>query len=261
MRINKSISLILFVVFLYLVGKFENSFILAQVTSSGIAITVPIEDESISGGHIICSSKEGFVLCKNPYDPAMYGVITDNPSAALEAESTKSKRLLMTTGNALVRVSAANGNISEGDPITTSDIPGVGKIATRNGYILGNAMEDYKPANPDDVGQILVAVNIHPEAGLSSARSDLLQAIKQGVQAPLFEPLASLRYILAAAMILLAFSLGFIYFGRVAKTGIEALGRNPMAARMIQLSVLFHIVITIIIVLIGLAIAYLILIL
>ena len=62
-------------------------------------------------------------------------------------------------------------------------------------------------------------------------------------------------------MILISFSLGFIYFGRVAKTGIEAMGRNPMAGKMIQLSVLFNIIVTVIIVLIGLAIAYLILIL
>lgn len=234
---------------------------LAQVTSSGIAISIPITEENVQNGHIICSGTEGFVLCTSPYDPAMYGVISDNPAAALEAEGEKPTRLLLPKGNALVRISGADGNISEGDPITSSEIPGVGKLATRNGYILGNAMEDYEPASSDDVGQILVAVNIHPAAGLSAARSDLLQVIRQGVSAPLFEPLASLRYILAAAMILLAFSLGFIYFGRVAKTGIEALGRNPMAARMIQLSVVFHIVITVVIVLIGLAIAYLILIL
>jgi F0F1-type ATP synthase membrane subunit c/vacuolar-type H+-ATPase subunit K len=58
-----------------------------------------------------------------------------------------------------------------------------------------------------------------------------------------------------------AFTLGLVYFGRIARAGVEAMGRNPMAKRMIQLSVLLHVVLTIIIVLTGLGIAYLILIL
>jgi F0F1-type ATP synthase membrane subunit c/vacuolar-type H+-ATPase subunit K len=191
------------------------------------------------------------------------GVIDDNPALALEAPGTEGDvtRLVLQDGTALVLVSNINGPILKGNFVATSEIPGVGQRADRNGYVLGSALEDFKPQNEGDTGKILVSINIHPAAGLSGARSDLLQALRQGLSAPVFEPLSALRYILAAMMILVAFSLGFIYFGRVAKTGIEAIGRNPMASKMIQISVVINIVITIIIVLIGLAIAYLILIL
>jgi F0F1-type ATP synthase membrane subunit c/vacuolar-type H+-ATPase subunit K len=52
-----------------------------------------------------------------------------------------------------------------------------------------------------------------------------------------------------------------IYFGKASRAGIEAVGRNPLAKRVIQLTVVMNIVLTIVIVLVGLAIAYLILIL
>ena len=58
-----------------------------------------------------------------------------------------------------------------------------------------------------------------------------------------------------------SFVMGFVYFGRVARSGIEAIGRNPLASRIIQFNVILHILISIVIVLVGLAIAYLILIL
>jgi F0F1-type ATP synthase membrane subunit c/vacuolar-type H+-ATPase subunit K len=73
--------------------------------------------------------------------------------------------------------------------------------------------------------------------------------------------LASLRYLLAFLIAIIAFVLGFIYFGRVVRVGIEAIGRNPLARRMIQITMLFNILITIVIVLAGLLIAYLILVL
>ena len=62
-------------------------------------------------------------------------------------------------------------------------------------------------------------------------------------------------------MVLIAFTLGMIYFGRSSRAGIEAIGRNPLAKRVIQFTVFMNIVLTIVIVIVGLAIAYLILIL
>ena len=264
MKINLSAYLVLISLFLIVLPHSVSG----QATSSGIAISVPIDSENVVNGHVICSPEKqseegsgGFVLCENEFDPALYGVVSDTPAAAFEAEGEKPTRLVQSFGNVQVRVSSINGNIAEGNPVTSSTIPGVAQKADRNGYVLGTALEEWESDNSDETGLILMSLNIHAASGLSGARSDLLQALRQGITAPIFEPLSALRYILAAAMILISFSLGFIYFGRVAKTGIEAMGRNPMAGRMIQMSVLFNIIVTVIIVLIGLAIAYLILIL
>jgi hypothetical protein len=72
--------------------------------------------------------------------------------------------------------------------------------------------------------------------------------------------LASLRYLLAIIVAVMAFGLGFVYFGRVAKGGVEALGRNPLAGRAIQLSVLMNLILTVAIMVGGLVLAYIILI-
>ncbi len=232
----------------------------AQATS-GIAFNITIADSEAKESDIICGSADGFIRCKSEYDPQIHGVVTENPAVSLEAAADEETRLIVTSGIAKVRVSANNGNISKGSLITSSNTSGVGQLASRNGYVLGTAIDEFSSDNQEDTSLINVAINIHPAAGLAGPRSDLLQVLRQGLQAPLFEPLASLRYILAAAIILMAFTLGFIYFGRVARTGVEAIGRNPLASRIIQFSVILHILITIVIILAGLGMAYLVLIL
>src|SRR3990170_7906974 len=106
--------------------------------SQGLAISLPIQGEDVRSGHIICGSDSGFILCQNAFDPQVTGVIVDNPALALEAPGTEGDvtRLVLQDGTADVIVSGINGPISEGDFIATSEIPGVGQRADRNGYVL-----------------------------------------------------------------------------------------------------------------------------
>ena len=255
----KIIILTLIITTIYFESKYP---INAQITSSGVALSINIkEGQEVKDASIVCSQEGGYGLCNIAYDTEIFGVITNNPSAALEYEDKTNVVLVLTTGSAVVRVKATNGVIQKGNLITTSDTPGVGQLSNKNGYVLGTAMEDFQPANPNDIGEINVAINIHPAAGLAGPRSDLLTVLREGISAPLFEPLDSLRYLLAALILLLAFVLGFAYFGRVSKTGVEAIGRNPLASRMIQTTVLLHVLITMVIIFLGFGMAYLILIL
>jgi F0F1-type ATP synthase membrane subunit c/vacuolar-type H+-ATPase subunit K len=57
-------------------------------------------------------------------------------------------------------------------------------------------------------------------------------------------------------VVILSFILGFISFGRIANTGVEALGRNPLAGKMIQFGIFLNVLITISIVIAGFALAY-----
>jgi hypothetical protein len=235
--------------------------ILAQVTSSGIAQTVPVEDSDAADGDIICTYLDAIKRCNRSYDPSTFGVITDNPAAEFTDTEVENGRLVVRDGLTSVRVSTANGPIGIGDFITTSETAGVGQKATENGYVIGVAMDEYSVAQSDQIGTIQVVLNIHPATTQAGARGNLLQFIRKGVTVPIFEPLESLRYLLAVIIVIISFTLGLIYFGRASRTGIEAIGRNPLAKRVIQLTVLLNIVLTIVIVLVGLAIAYLILIL
>lgn len=233
----------------------------AQVDSSGFATSIPVSETNIEEGDIICSYEDGFRLCEGEYDSSIYGVIVEEVSVSVEDTELENSKLALTNGIATVKVSSINGNIEEGDLVTTSDINGVGQLATKNGFVLGNSIENYENDNTESVGRIQVALNIHPAVGLAGARGNLLQFIREGIAVPLFEPLESLRYILAVLIVLISLILGLVYFGRVARAGVEAMGRNPLARRVIQLNVILHIFLTIVIVMVGLAIAYLILIL
>ncbi len=259
MNINRCLWITIGVYLIGLGVLFPNV-IFAQVDSSGIAISIPIEGEDVVAGSAVCSTSDGFDLCEFAYQPSMYGVVVDNPSAAFESDE-EGTRLITTSGTAMVRVSGKQGNIEEGNFITSSDDRGIAQLADKSGFVLGSALQAFSPENPDDIGEILIALDIHPASGLAGPRSDLLQVLRQGFEYPILEPLASFRYVLAALIVLIAFTVGLVYFGTVSRAGVEAVGRNPRAGKMIQMSVLLHVLVTIVIFLIGLFVSYLILIL
>lgn len=251
-------------------------------TSSGLAISIPIADKNAKDGNIISSSTKGYILSNAPYDTSIYGVITEDPSVFIENVNLPDTKAVITSGKAYVQVSTINGEIEVNDFITTSEIKGVGQKAKINGFVLGAALQGFDPnksecispneselgsirTNNSDqlvcLGKILVSVNPHYNGSFIGARGDLIQILRDARGIYSLSPLSSLRYLLAAIIGIISFVLGFIYFGRVAKSGVEAMGRNPLAARTIQLGMLFNLLLTIVIVAVGLGIAYLILVL
>lgn len=227
----------------------------AQVSSSSVATSALVIGEA-SNLSVVCTYQDGNAVCKEEYDPSMYGVVNDNPAAAIIDPDLENGRLVITSGVTSVSVTNAGGDIEEGDLLTSSKTPGVAQKATRNGYVLGVALEEFSGS---EVGTIQMMVNIHPTTILSGQRGNILQFIRQGLAVPIFQPLESLRYLLAVVIIVISFTLGMVYFGRASRAGIEAIGRNPLASKVIQLTVIMNIVLTIVIVLVGLGIAYMIL--
>lgn len=234
----------------------------AQNITSGIATRIPLaESDDTFDGAVICSEGGIFHMCKSAYAPSMFGIVTDNPGAYFESSGEQEGRLVTSTGTVVVRANNnLNGEIAEGDFVTSSETPGTLMKATENGYVLGVALHALTNTDEEGTGPLVVAINIHPEASLSSTRTNLIAVLRKGTTAPIFEPLDSLRYLLAAALIVISFTLGFVYFGRVARSGVEAIGRNPLAGKMIQMSIVLHVIVSIAIVLAGLFTAYLILI-
>ncbi len=253
---TKSLPILLAV--LFLIGLHLPESVLAQTTPiSGVALSIPISDTNAKSGDIICSIKNGFVPCTNSYDSGMYGVINDNPIGSVE--SVGAGRLVNTTGTVEVNVTTVSGEIKEGDFVTSSTTAGVGQLAIHNGYVLGIAQEGYSDPDKTKVGQILVSISIHPTIGISDNQTDLFRSIREGLISAQISPLATLRYLTAALMVIAGFVLGFIYFGRIAKAGVEAIGRNPLSSRTIEFGLILHILLTIVIIGAGLGIGYLIL--
>jgi len=247
------------VLFLLLSFVFPKSLVRAQ----GVALSVPVVDSDATNGDIVSSTEKGYVLSSSAYDANMFGIITETPAISFIPVSAQNTKSVVSTGTILVNVSTINGPIKKGSFITSSTIKGLGQKADKNGFILGVAAENYREKDPQKAGKILVSLNIKYNTAPSNSvvRTNLLEFLKQSATAPYLSPLASLRYLLAAIISIAAFVFGFTYFGKVAQTGVEALGRNPLAAKIIQFSVVLHIILTVGIILVGLAIAYLILIL
>lgn len=230
----------------------------AQEQSTGLALPIPLTGPEVVNGAIICTALEGYKLCDTTYESGIFGVITTSPTAQFIMENRQSSYVL-SGGTAVVRVSGANGPIETGTLITTSRVPGVGQRADRGGYVLGSALEPYTATSPDEIGEIAVSLHIHPTTAFTDVRNNLLEALRAGLAAPVLTPLAALRYILSAFVIVSTFILVFVYFGRIAKTSIESIARNPLASRKIELTVLLQVLLMVVIAFFGFGIAYLIL--
>lgn len=211
-------------------------------SGEGIGFAVPVDAEDVEGGDIISLSGGRYTLSATPFDSAMLGVANLNPLIAFGKER-KGIVPVFSTGRALVRVSTLNGPIHVGDYITTSVIPGIGAKAEGFGYVLGISLADYQERDAEQVAKIPVALNIHPVSPLVRFAA---------------RPIETLRYFLAFIVAASSLIAGLIYFGKVARSGVEALGRNPLAAHVIQFGIVINLALTFGIIVVGIVLAYLI---
>lgn len=260
---RKTLPLFLVILFLSCEALFPSAKIFAQEEiSRGVAISIAIVDEDVEDGDIISSSTKGYVKSTISYDPSVYGIVAQKPAVALENVVQGDTQLVVSSGMVYVRVSTINGNIKKGDPLTTSKIPGVGQKATDSGFIFGTALEDFEDSDTSAVGRVLISLKPQYNIPTSGGRGfNLLANIKAVAASPFLTPLTSLRYLLAIIVTAVSFSLGFLSFGKIAKSGVEALGRNPLAAKTISAGIALNVLLTVAITLGGLFLAYLILVL
>lgn len=227
--------------------------------STGTGYSIPIEQES-QEGNIISFVNGKYVLSFKEYDSSIFGVVTDEPSTSVEDLNLEKYKLVVNSGESLVTVVNKNGDIRKGDFITTSTLPGVGMKATKSGQVIGTALEDYYATNSDEVGKISVFLNVKSQFISLSGTTNILSALKSGLESPFLTPVITLRYILATLVTGASFVIGFVSFGKISGSSVEALGRNPLAGTSIKRVVFFNFLLTFIIMMGGLFIAYLILI-
>lgn len=230
---------------------------------------VPVQSENIQAGHLISLVNDHYELSTKSYDGELTGVIIEKPTVAINTVGHNNTYPIVDSANALVLVSAVNGPLEVGDPITSSDEPGIAMKASRPGIIVGRALEPFNPSDSSAtklINTMLLFKWADVENTLSPDRPLLQQVLNRigyGFQlstiAALEEPSTALRYTLAVLVLFLSFFLGFIMFGRVATNGISAIGRNPLARRSIGFAVGLNVLITIAITAAGLIVAILIL--
>jgi hypothetical protein len=228
-------------------------------TALGVAIQMSIDDTDIKNGDIITFTKDGYKKARKAYDQNTVGVVTENPAISIFYEVEGESYHVATTGTAVVNVAAKNGEIKKGDLITTSETAGVGMKATRSGFVIGNALEDFNSNDPNEVGQIAVTLNVHffysTKQAINQSLTDILNLSALAFSE---QPSSVFKYLVAGLVLLLSVVFAFFSFARIAKNGIEALGRNPLAGRLIQFGIVFNVIITISIIASGAIVAFII---
>ncbi len=259
MKLERLFFLITFGIFFLLLSMKVS---LAKDIDFGIANYLPISDKDVKEGNIVSSTSQGFFLSTIAYDPKVVGVISNSPAISFDINqsNTDIKRYqVVSTGTVGVLVSKVNGPIQKGDLITSSSIAGVGMKATRAGFVLGTSLDNFTSGKQNDVKRIHVIINLRYATVKSTVRSSLFDIANLSALAWTDDPLTVFKYLMAALVILASVLLGFYAFGRVAGKGVEAIGRNPLAVRIIQMGIIFNVIITVAIVGAGILVAFLIL--
>lgn len=228
--------------------------------SLGIANYIHVQG-NVENGDIIAFTNKGYFKSQTPYDALVIGVVSFNPAVSLSIQDEVGEKTIpvISSGNVEVKVTSANGDIKVGDLITASSVSGAGMKATKTGYVIGTALDNYSSKDPKAIGKINLTLNLHYSYSTSSNVDKLSDILSLSLLATYESPSAIFKYVISGIIVLLSFILGVISFGRVANTGVEALGRNPLAGKMIQLGIVLNVLITIAIIGAGLFISFLIL--
>ncbi len=120
---------------------FAEMFPSEQYLAAGEIVTVAAIDENV-------------IRSTSAYQTSIVGIVSTEPGF-IAGDFTTSTYPIALAGRVPTKVTNTNGAIEIGDPITTSDIPGVGMKATQAGPIVGYALE-YSNSSMDE---IIVYVN------------------------------------------------------------------------------------------------------
>ena len=227
--------------------------------SLGIATLVNTNLKNIKDGSVLSNSQNGAILSNTPYDPQVLGVVSRDAAIAISTDNSTNTVPVISNGTIYLLVSTQQGPIAKGDYLTTSTIPGVAVKAVLSGYVLGTALETDNDSNPKLTELIAVDLNLHYYNTKPTLIGSLTDIFKFALLPTKNSPSPIFKYVVAAAVVLASLVLAFLTFGRTAAKGVEALGRNPAASKIIHLGIIFNVGIVVTIALAGLGVAFLIL--
>ena len=227
----------------------------AQNTEISLSIIIQNVPSGPTNGLIVVEDSGNYKISSSRSNNKVIGVVTDNPSITLRKSSNQQAYFVNKSGFGLVKASNKNGKITKGDGVTSSDIVGTAVKANPGEYLVGVAQEDF------DTNDGLLKIDIKPgysQVGESFNRN-LLSILRTGTQSLYLSPINSLRYVLAAIIGIASFLFGFSIFSKISGSGIQALGRNPLARKTIEINIIIEFILNIGIIVFGLVIAYFIL--
>ena len=253
---------------LFFLVIFISSYLLLTVPTFGQGMEVTniydVTDQEVVDGDILINTTSGISRATREYDTRLFGIVTLNPAIVykrVDGTGTPVTRI----GTALVNVSTLNGPIKTGEYVTSSEIPGKGQRAGLSGYVVGVALENFDGSNSSEtaqagnksaqLGKIKVAMRIEfaeitGSKSLGRTFDYLNNALFKNVQDP-EQFTQTVRYIAAGLAVLVSFAVAFFTFSRTIPKATEAIGRNPLAANTIRISIMLNIAFTIGVGLVG----------
>mgnify|MGYP001569164678 CR=1 FL=1 len=225
---------------------------------SALSRTFDITDTEAISGDIIIYKNGQFKRATEAFSKDIFGVLETD---ALLIAQTGTGQPITTSGTAHVNVISSNGAIQAGDFITSSTTAGKGQKADHEGSVLGKALADLEGST----GQIPVEIVVQT-TGQPGSTGEAVTSIFGTIDSILKKNLESqsssfkfIQYLLAALVFLGSIIFSFLNFSRSIPKSIEAIGRNPLARRSIQISIIISSILTIFVTLAGVLAALMIL--
>ncbi|MET0779877.1 MAG: hypothetical protein ABWY71_03510 [Candidatus Saccharimonadales bacterium] len=208
----------------------------------------------------------------------MLGITVANNDAPVSLSDPSKKQVFVATfGKYDVLVSNQNGPIKSGDFITISAVEGVGmKAGTDQEIILGKATSNFAgTGDADSRVQLTDSLGGKQDVSLKRVQVDISVAhnpnysgditagvprfLSKAAQLVTKKPVTALRIYAGLGVLALAVGVagGIIYAG--VRTGMTAVGRNPLAKGSITKNLVTVVLIAIVVVLIGVIAVYLLL--
>ena len=233
------------------------------------ASLLPVEPD-VKVGQMISLYEGKYTLSQLEYDSNLVGVLADSAAVVYGDSEAVGVKLVVYSGETTVAVTTQTGNIAAGDFLVGSKTPGVAMKAIKAGNVIGQALESFSAPDRATTGTVRVLVNIHFYPGdprlmsqsffsqLGMSVLSLLDVSKLGA---LEQPSKAFKAVLAVLVVVLSLAFAFMNFGKTAQSGVEAAGRNPLAGRLITVSIILNVGLAILTCGLGLVLEYLLLVL
>lgn len=219
-----------------------------QIRGLDIAQRYPVVDAGLSFGDIVVYDRASLQYRRafTRADPLVFGVSVENPVFLLDDGTTNIP--IVRGGETLVNVVAENGPIVAGDYVTTSSVAGKGERADAgDAYLVGVALSSYAGLESEVVGEEGAVpygrIPVLLSVGHVSRVSEVL-AERPGLSgtAPTEATLLNvIQYMVAAFIAIGAVFIAFRNFGPNIRTGLDSIGRNPLAKASIQSMLLLNV--------------------
>lgn len=247
---------------------------LFPAVSAQIGHGISSEGMDISFGSIISRdpASGSFRLSRKVSSPDIFGVVVENPMMTVHPDDDTDISVLR-TGEVQVNVIYQDEPIETGDYITTSEVPGYGRLAgEEHRYVVGIALEDlsaddFEPLSDEDLEEEVMVAELLVDLQIG-AREMEEEVPPSGGGDEALTPLGSqmehylamiARYLAAALVAIGALYLSYRFFKANVKDGLSALGRNPLARQSIQKMMLLNMLLVVVISVGGLLLSALIL--